>query len=329
MYKKWLSLSVKFLVSGALIWFLLDDIDISTMKDVLMAAAPEMLILTVGIFLIQAGICAMRWRAVLDAINAPLPFGTALRFFFIGAFFNQTLPSSVGGDAVRIYVSYRSGLTLGNAFSGVMIERVATVLALVIVVLAMQPVFLPRVDAEMATIIVPVVAFLAVGAAAGLAVLLFLNRLPDSWGRWRLARAMVLLGGDARRVFLVPEAAAKTMFWAIIGHANVTLGVYWLALGLGLDVTWTDCMALFPLVLLVTTLPISIAGWGVREYAMAGAFGLIGVAKEGAVSLSLLFGLLTLVVSLIGGLIWIMEGRKRDDAAVEKTVEAAVSGGDG
>ena len=79
-----------------------------------------------------------------------------------------------------------------------------------------------------------------------------------------------------------------------------------LALGLDLDVGLADCLVLIPPVLLITTLPISIAGWGVRELSMVAAFALIGVSDEGAVALSVLFGLVIAVMSLPGGLIWLL-----------------------
>ena len=72
-----------------------------------------------------------------------------------------------------------------------------------------------------------------------------------------------------------------------------------------------------PLVLLVTTVPVSIGGWGVREGAMVFAFGLIGVSEHSAFVLSFLFGLLVVAVSLPGGLIWLMSGERRSDVIAE------------
>lgn len=143
MNKKWLALACKFLVSGFLIWFLLSNIDIGAAKERITDAAPGMLLLAILIFLFQLIIGVFRWRAALAAIEAFLPFADALKIFYIGVFFNQTLPSSVGGDAVRIYKAYRAGIGLRGAVNGVMLERAGTVVALVLVVLATQPFFLP------------------------------------------------------------------------------------------------------------------------------------------------------------------------------------------
>ncbi len=331
MLKKRLPLALKFLVSGLLIWFLLANVDLDAAKERVLDIAPGMVALATAIFLVQLVIGALRWQAVLDAIGAPLSFARAFRFFFIGAFFNQTLPSSVGGDAVRIYKTYRAGLTLGRAVNGVMLERIAAVVTLVALVAATQPFFLPRVGDETARWILPFVALGVAATVAGMVVLLVLDGLPGSLRGWRLVRGLAQLGADARKVFLAPRAAGKALGWSVAAHVNLTRGVYVLALGLKLEVTWVDCIALFLPVLLVTTLPISIAGWGVREGAMVAAFGLVGVPVEGALVLSILFGLLIVFISLPGGVIWILSGDKRADVAAAAPAPEALSGpsGDG
>ena len=157
MSKKWLALALKFLVSGFLIWFLLSNIDLGAAKVRLLEVDPAMLAGAALVFFVQTFIGGFRWAAVLTAIGKPLGFLKSYQLFYIGAFFNQTLPSSVGGDAVRMYKAYRHGLGLRAAVNGVVLERVVTVVALVVMVDATQPWFAPRVDdATMAVILVGV-----------------------------------------------------------------------------------------------------------------------------------------------------------------------------
>ena len=321
MIKKWLTLALKVTVSLTLIWFLLDGIDIAAAKKRLVEILPEMLILACAIFVFQMVFAVLRWQAVLTAIQSPLSFLKALQFAYIGVFFNQTLPSSVGGDAVRIYFTHREGLTLSGAINGIMLERVAGMFALIILVLATQPFFLPRVGDGNAAWILPAISLFAVTAVAGLCFIMILDRLPPSLHRWWLIRGLALLAIDARRVFLNPFHALKALGWATLGYLLLTLGVYVLALGINLNITWTDCIALIPPVILVTILPISIAGWGVREGAMVVAMGLIGVPAEGALVLSLMFGLVAIITSLPGGLAWLCSGKINNRKNIEVTKE--------
>jgi hypothetical protein len=67
---------------------------------------------------------------------------------------------------------------------------------------------------------------------------------------------------------------------------------------------------LVPPVMLITMLPISIAGWGVREATMGLAFGYAGLMASEGVNISLLFGAVSFIVGLVGGLVWILSAEK-------------------
>jgi hypothetical protein len=75
-----------------------------------------------------------------------------------------------------------------------------------------------------------------------------------------------------------------------------------------LEVSLLDCVLLVPPVILVTVVPISIAGWGVREGAMVVAFGFINVPPSAAFAMSVLFGLTLAAASLPGSLLWWLSG---------------------
>jgi len=92
----------------------------------------------------------------------------------------------------------------------------------------------------------------------------------------------------------------------------LSLIVYFLALALGIQVSPVVTMVLVPPVMLIASVPISIAGWGLRESAMVAAFGFVGVAEGDAFVLSILFGLANIVASLPGGLIWLLGGYRRE-----------------
>ncbi|MBC8267715.1 MAG: flippase-like domain-containing protein [Rhodospirillaceae bacterium] len=314
MSKKHIALALKFLVSGGLIWMLVDGIDLGAARDRILAADVKMLGLVLLLSVVQIGICVIRWRVVLGAIRAVLSFADGLRIYLMGFFFNQALPSSVGGDAVRVYKAYKGGLSLSCAINGVMLERVATVLGLIALVVIATPFFIDRVGPDEAAWIIPFVSLLGVGGVTGLIVLMFLDRLPSRISHWRFVRGLAMLAADSRRVFLSPVHAVQALGWSFAGHVNVALTVYLLALSLDLQITWLDCMVLIPPVLLVMTLPISIAGWGVREQAMVTAFALIGVPGEGALALSIMFGLLGLLFGLPGGVVWMMSADRKIEA---------------
>ena len=329
MSKKWLALALKFMVSGFLIWFLMTKIDLGEAKERLVDVDPSLLAAAVGVILFQICIGGLRWQAVLKAIGTSLSVLKSIQLFYIGAFFNQILPSSVGGDAVRIYKVYREGIGLRGSVNGVLLERAVTVVALVVLVDLTQPWFMPRVDEATMKLILPGIVLVTLAAVAGLGFLMMLDRLPEGLRRWRVVRGLGNLGIDARRVFLSLNNLVPVLALGIITHVNISFCVFLLAMGLNLDVTWLDCLVLVPPVLLVTTLPISIAGWGVRETAMVAAFGLIGVPQGGAAVLGFLLGLVGVTAAIPGGIVWLMSRDRgetmdysaADGSAHEKKVE--------
>lgn len=310
MNKNWLFFALKLAVSAALIGFIALNFDLRGSADRLTRIDPVILLASLVAFAALLFNNAVRWRTVMFAIDAGLDFWTTFRLLYIGIFFNQTLPSSVGGDAVRMYLARKEGLSLQGAINGVMLERVATVSGLILLVVITQPFLLDRIGDNPAKFVFPVLAGLAV---VGIGVLMHLDKFPERFRRWKIVRGFAHLATDTRRLFLSPGRAAVAVGLGVVGNILLSLGTYVLALSLGIEITLLDCLVLMPPVILITTIPISIAGWGLREGAMVAAFAFVGVAEGDAFVLSILFGLIGIIVSLPGGILWMMSGYKRGD----------------
>jgi len=310
MNKKWLALALKIAVSGGLMWYLVDSIDLEAAGRRIIQVDPLMLVGAACLLLFQMIIAGFRWNTVLKGIGIGLPFWETVRLFYVGTFFNQALPGGTGGDVVRVYMVFKADWGLRGALNGVILERVATVLALVMLVVGMLPFFVSNLEAEERAWIIPSVAVVSAAAACGLVVLCLLDRFPSGLRRWRVVRGLGNLADDARVVFLRPGVALPALIWSALGHANIAFAVYILALGLNLDITAFDSIVLMPPVLLAMTIPVSIGAWGVRENAMVVAFGLIGVSAEAATVLGVLLGLVGMAVAIPGGILW-LSGRNR------------------
>ena len=303
-----IAIFVKVVVSVVLVWALMRAVGAGDALERMLDLRPEWLSVAIVLGLVQTGIGALRWRAVLNAINAPMAWPRLFRIAYIGAFFNQTLPSSVGGDAVRGYMAYRAGAGLGPAVNGVLLDRIATVLALVVLVAVMTPFGAAALDqgdwfARAAWLVLAL-------ALGGIVTIMVLDRLPVALRRFRLIAGLSVLAADARWVFLQPAHTVQVMFWSILGHVNLSTMIFVLATGLGVEVTLANCLLLFPPVLLAQTLPISLAGWGVREGAMVALFALAGVSGQSALAISILYGFVMILVSLPGSIFWLAAGGK-------------------
>jgi len=314
MNKKTLFFIVKFAISALLIWFIVANFEIGSAADRLADINYVYILGAFGFFILLVLNNTLRWQVVLNAIHAHLPFQVAAKILYISIFFNQTLPSAIGGDAFRMFLSRKAGVDLKSAINGVMLERVGTLSGLILLVLVSQPFLLARIGDNPAKYVFPLLAGLAV---LGIIFLMLLDRLPARYQAWRIVRGLGHLASDTKKLFLSPSYALRAILLGVTGNILLALVAYMTARSLAIDVTVLDCLVLIPPVTLVLTLPISIAGWGVREGAMVAAFAFVGVAEGDAFVMSILLGLLNIVFALPGGILWLKGGYSRDEVTEE------------
>lgn len=302
-----LKLAIKVAISAVLIWLLARSFDIATLFSQLAQVRIEGPLIAVLVLFALSTVQAWRWVWVFRALDMRVSFAKAWRIVLIGLFFNQTLPSSVGGDAARVWRVYRDGHSVVTAANSVILDRLVALAALLLIAVLGQPVIFGLVGDSPARWAVPIV---VAAGLFGFAILLGFDRLPARLLRRGPGRAAALLSADARRLFLSPAHLLPVLALSMVIHAVVSLVVMLLAYALGMHVGVLDCLVLVPPVILMSMIPVTIAGWGVREGAMVTAFGLIGVPADKAFVLSVLFGLVVLVVSAPGGLVWLLTGRR-------------------
>jgi len=298
---KYLMFVLKAAVTLGLIWVVLSNIDMADTIDRVRSVSLPVAVGGLALLLILALLSIIRWQIVMRQFGRVLGFGLTTRLFFEGLFFNQALPSTVGGDGVRIYRSFRAGLTLPGAINSVVLDRILGLTSLMILAAIAQPLFYERVDSIGARLSFTAVFLVAVSA---ILFLLLLGFLPEWVRRWKLMSGLVSLSYAARQVFTTPAVFFPVTALSIAGHMISVVVFYLLAVSLDLGVSFLDCMVMVPSVLLLATVPISVAGWGLREGAMVAAFGLLGVPAGGAAAASVLFGIGMGLISLPGGLLW-------------------------
>jgi glycosyltransferase 2 family protein len=254
---------------------------------------------------------AERWRLIAATLGAKPRFSVAAKNVYVGQFFNQVLPSAIGGDAVRVWKLTRF-MPVEAALSSVALDRIVALLA-VPVILAIGSGMLAR--------IVPEGPFrwtlyaLTGAAICGLALLLSADRipLPGVLRRSRLVAVVLATPKSARMLFTNPGCLLRTMLLSIIIHAGVGTSLWILARNFVADAPIAPFLLLAPIVTLVTAIPISVGGWGVREGAMVTALGLVNIQPSIALTISIQFGLIMMVVGLPGGVLTFFDPSPRRD----------------
>lgn len=313
-WKTWLVIGAKVAVSVGLIAFILSNLDIEAAFQKLTDVSPLALAVACGLIFCQLAAISIRWTVMIRMFGLVLAGRTALRLNMEGLFFNMGLPSVIGGDAVRVYRVRRYGLKTAQSASSVLLDRGYGMVGLLLLALIGLPVSLSYISDATARLGL----FLIIGGGfAGFGLFLMLDWLPSAWRNWRIVAGIAGLSGAARRVLRRPDLAFRVIPLSILGQAMMVGAVYVIAVGLDVSITYIDCLAIVPVVFLISIAPITIGGWGLREQAMVTGFSFLGIPSADAFATSLLFGFCMMAISLPGGLLWLLASRQNAASAAE------------
>lgn len=317
MNRRLLSFAIKFAVSAILLWLLARGIDIDAVGQQMAGADPLWLLIALLLAAAVLPMAAIRWRLVTRAIREPVSTREALSITAIGWFFNQTLPSTIGGDAVRVVLAYRTGISKTGAIHGIVLDRLMGLF----VVLALATIFLPPLlsglDADFQKWFL--VVFIGLGFAGYAVLFLVSGSFAERLDNIRLGRLLRALSRDARTTLLSFSPGGVILAISVVLQIVQIASVYAIEVAVGVDVGFTAIMIALPAVLLISSLPISLAGWGVREQSMVLALGAMGVAATDALAVSVLMGLSWIVIGLPGALVWL--GHRRQGQTLDQAVE--------
>jgi uncharacterized protein (TIRG00374 family) len=276
-----------------------------------------------ALLLLQNELVTRRWTVVLSAFVAPPGHFRMLRIVYLGLFAQLFLPTSIGGAFVRAGMLFRAGVSLGVAANSVILDRVVAFGGLIMLAVIFMPaVSVPwSVDPEVRRLGLLIAGIATAGLVVAI-VALKLQPLPYWIGLLSRTPVRHLLTPlrDAARNLASPYRIAAALAFSLVAQMVTICAVFVLAMGMGLPVRLLDCLLIMPPVMLISSLPISVAGWGVREGAMVVAFGLLDVPKEAALALSVQFALLGYLAATPGAAAWLVEvnSRRQQSSDIQK-----------
>jgi glycosyltransferase 2 family protein len=236
--------------------------------------------------------------------DAGLLFG--LPDHFIAAFFNQVLPSTVGGDGVRIWLLARKGAGWASATYSVLADRVVGLVVLAFIVIACLPFTFTLVHDSIARTVLLVIGF---GTVAGAVVVVLTGvQFRQFFNRWMLTRHLSSALYSIAAVCRSRRSATIVLSCSVAVHLLTVTAAWCCVKAVTAPVSFAQVLFLIPPVVLISSMPISIAGWGVRESSMIIAFAYAGLSQSDGLSVSILFGALSFVVGVVGGIFWIVSG---------------------
>ena len=267
-------------------------------------------------------VSAWKWQLLLRAAGLTVSTGIVFDAYLVGQFFNNVLPSNVGGDVARAQIVGRASGHLATVAGTIVGERLIAGVALVataLAALAASPRLAGTVgDAVGATAVV--FACLTIACAVPALRARAVRALGSQGWRGAVARSIEALGASLSRTSVVgPVFALSVVFQGLV------IAVAWTGFrAVGVDVPIDATVALIPVISAIQLLPVSVGGLGVREGAYAVLFGACcATPAPMAVAASLAFAGIVGFVSLAGGVRFALQGRESTPTAFPEVRELA------
>jgi uncharacterized membrane protein YbhN (UPF0104 family) len=300
--------TAKIVISAGLLYLALRKVNLSELFSRFTVTSLFWIGMAIAVTFLQIFIGVLRWREISAECGAPLGLARAMRYNVIGTFFNQTLPSAIGGDAVRLWLVARAGAGWRAATYSIFVDRAVGLIALAIVIAASLPWSLRLVTDEHGR---SALLLLDLAALAGGLGFLVLGALKWRWLRsWWVTHHVHACAAIADRVLFSRKRGPIVASLSLLVHVLTAVIAWCVVQSIAASVDFGQIFVLVPPVMLITMMPISIAGWGVREATMGLAFGFAGLATSEGVNVSLLFGAVSFIVGAVGGLVWIFSAEK-------------------
>jgi uncharacterized membrane protein YbhN (UPF0104 family) len=293
---RWL---LRVLVSVGIVVYILVDVDLGDLARALSHVRVAPVGGALVLFLGGQWLSAYKWSLLGRSVGFGQPVGEYVRFYFIGMFFNLFGPSTIGGDVVRaLYLG--EGRRPGLAVNSVVFDRVSGLAVLIalgaVALLAFPGYGLPW----------PLTASIVAGGAA----------LVLGWWIWpRLVRLLPETNRFRRQVEdeLDPfwrdrRLLARVALVSLAFHLTQVTVQYVLVRAAGGTVPYSYCLIYHPVISVMTALPVSVGGLGVREGGYLYFLTRINVDDSIAVTAGLLWFALTVVAGLLGGALFLASG---------------------
>ncbi len=296
-------------VSVTLIYILFRRIDLNELKLVVLSSDWILLAFSTGLILARQVIAATRWRIILSVYRVRISILKLSYWYMVAAFLNMFLPTVMGGDAARIYALSKNIDDMPSSTASVIMERLLGFLAMLTIAMTASianPHFLENKRV--------LFSLCAVASAFILSLLFLFNNRILQWGLGFIAGHRLDRFGkglerfsQALRVLVYHRKILTLTFMASLLFQLVgILAVNLIGRSLGLEISSWYYLIVVPVIWLITMIPLSINGMGVREGAFVLMFGVVGISSAEALIMSLLTFAQLILIGLAGGVLYLV-----------------------
>lgn len=307
-----LFLVLKIVVSLLSLLLVVRTSDLSSVASILSGIQPSFVLVALAVFWIAQVVSSLRCVYIANELGQELKLSTSVHAHFIGLWFNQVLPTSLGGDVLKVVVLTRI-MGISMAIRTAILDRFSGLFILILAIVVTLPFYFIIIPPAQSTLLHGLT-MLSIGAlVATVLVVWSAARLKRYLPPMSLLSKIVVLLSDIW-LFHRSRALWRQLWTSTIVHLNGIAAYGLLGLALGFDVNVLVFVLIVPLVFVVALIPVSFAGWGVREAGAIWLFGLVGISRENALVLSVAYGSMLLLAGF-PGLVLFIRGKYLDKGA--------------
>ena len=302
---------IRFLLSFLLIYLIISRIDFAPLKIVLKDIRIQYIFMGFAIFLVHDLIKATKWNILLKLKDIRIGIIKLIQLDYASKFLALFLPSSISVDLFRAYGLSKEVASLSQAASSIIVDRVLSLLSLVVIANISLAAFYETVgNPQIAYITVTalIVMILGITALSNERIDTKLMKHENSLNRIGFLRKMITL---RRSIMDYKKYRGKLLcvFSLSIIMQLFRIAIYYTAsLAVNVEINYQYFVIFTPIVVLVSMLPISLAGIGLREGSFVYFYTKIGVSPHNAFAIAALVSLMVIFSSLPGGLVLAMKG---------------------
>lgn len=298
---------LKVAATVALFVFIFSRVDI---KELASKLAPGDIALALvcgaGVLSVQAVIIAVRLAICVRMFGYRIDTTSSWIACQYSGFFSHTPISFVGGDAMRVWYLTRSGVPMHDAAKSVIIDRALGFMGMMVLVAATVPAFYFVIKDPAMWGGLLVLATIGFGATV---TFLALGRLRFPGHRTGILARVAEYSTVSRQLILHPRESAQAFGLAVLMNLLNPLAIWLMARAYDDSISLYAAAVASPIVFLISMIPISVAGWGVREGAFVVVFGLFGASAATSLTVSISFGVAFLLAYIPGAVLFLLRRR--------------------
>jgi hypothetical protein len=296
-----IKLTLKLAISSTIMLALFSLMDITILQEAMQGFIASSWIYALFFIMAQTALLSWRWMVLINIGRYRMTFLESFQVTLASLIANILLITTISGIAVRIAMAYQYGASLFKSVAATVIDRLATMAGLVFLCIIFLPALGAIVEKDLfhnIGLFVSVMA-LVLFVLAPLLTYVLIKQMPmrnTSKNKIRSSiRYMKLLISD-------PGILTKTLSISIAAQICFFLSVFCITTSSNISLSFLEIMTVLPAIALVSSLPFTFGGWGLREGAFIFGLGLLGVPMEAAFAVSVQIGLIGLLSTIIMGL---------------------------